>query len=63
MDDGADDYFARLVDESALRSYLTDRLGPVDEFAVERHPEGHSNETLFVTWGDADLVLRRPPPG
>jgi aminoglycoside phosphotransferase (APT) family kinase protein len=28
-----------------------------------RHGGGHSNETLFLTWGDRDLVLRRPPPG
>ncbi|MEZ3115140.1 phosphotransferase family protein [Halobaculum sp. MBLA0147] len=34
-----------------------------DAFAVERHREGHSNETLFVTYGDRELVVRRPPPG
>jgi aminoglycoside phosphotransferase (APT) family kinase protein len=62
-DDGPDGYLARLVDEDRLRAYLADRLGPADTFAVERHPEGHSNETLFVTWGDRELVLRRPPPG
>jgi aminoglycoside phosphotransferase (APT) family kinase protein len=57
------DYADRLVDEDALRSYLADELGPADAFAVERHEAGHSNETLFVTWGERDLVLRRPPPG
>jgi aminoglycoside phosphotransferase (APT) family kinase protein len=30
---------------------------------VRRHRAGHSNETLFVTWGDRELVVRRPPPG
>ncbi|MFB6244596.1 MAG: phosphotransferase family protein, partial [Halobaculum sp.] len=32
-------------------------------FTVERHGAGHSNETLFVTFGDRELVVRRPPPG
>jgi len=62
-DDPSEAYFRRLVDLPALEAYLEERLGPADAFAVERHPEGHSNETLFVTWGDRDLVLRRPPPG
>jgi aminoglycoside phosphotransferase (APT) family kinase protein len=57
------DYLDRIVDEQALREFLTEELGPVEEFDVQRHNEGHSNETLFVTWGDRDLVIRRPPPG
>ncbi len=56
-------YFRRLVDPERLRTYLADALGPADEFDVRRHPEGHSNETLFVTYGDRELVIRRPPPG
>ena len=56
-------YLDRLVDEAALRRYLESELGPAGEFAVEHHGEGHSNETLFVTWGDRELVLRRPPAG
>ena len=56
-------YLDRLVDEDALRSYLEAEIGSPEQFAVERHPEGHSNETLFLTWGERDLVLRRPPPG
>ncbi|MFB6070030.1 MAG: phosphotransferase family protein [Halanaeroarchaeum sp.] len=63
MVDDSGEYFERLVDEEALTAYLADRLGPVDRVAVERHGEGHSNETLFVAWGARDLVLRRPPPG
>nr|WP_222845532.1 phosphotransferase family protein [Natronomonas salsuginis] len=57
------EYTDRLVDEGALTDYLEAELGPADEYSVERFSGGHSNETLFVTWGDYDLVLRRPPPG
>lgn len=63
MSDTSEEYFRRLVDTEALASYLERELGPAEEFAVERHAEGHSNETLFVTWGDQELVIRRPPPG
>jgi len=59
----SEDYVDRLVDEGALRAYLEEHLGPVERFHVERHAEGHSNETLFVTHGDRELVLRRPPAG
>lgn len=59
----SDDYLGRIVDEAALADYLESRLGSADEFDVDRHHAGHSNETLFVKWGDQDLVLRRPPPG
>jgi aminoglycoside phosphotransferase (APT) family kinase protein len=58
-----DEYFQRLVDEAALRTFLADELGPVEHYEVHRHEQGHSNETLFVEWGDRELVLRRPPPG
>ncbi len=63
MTDVSEEYFERLVDREALAAYLEGELGPVERFDVERHPEGHSNETLFVTWGDRELVVRRPPPG
>ena len=59
----SDTYYDRLVDEDALATFLENHLGEADDYDVERHQEGHSNETLFVTWGDRDLVLRRPPPG
>lgn len=52
-----------LVDRENLKAFLSERLGPATEFQVERHDQGFSNETLFVTWGESDLVLRRPPPG
>jgi aminoglycoside phosphotransferase (APT) family kinase protein len=63
MSDGSEEYFERLVDVDALESYLEEALGPAETFDVSRHQEGHSNETLFVTWGDQELVIRRPPPG
>lgn len=58
-----EDYFERIVDRDALAAYLEDALGPVDEYDVRHHQEGHSNETLFISWGDEELVIRRPPPG
>jgi aminoglycoside phosphotransferase (APT) family kinase protein len=65
VSDTSEEYFRRIVDEEKLAAYLEAQLGPVaeDEYEVERHEEGHSNETLFVTWGDQELVIRRPPPG
>jgi aminoglycoside phosphotransferase (APT) family kinase protein len=58
-----DTYLDRIVDRERLAAFLTDELGPADRYSVSHHPDGHSNETLFVTWGDDDLVIRRPPPG
>jgi len=63
MTESDEDYFARIVDEEKLAAYFEDHLGAVDEYDVRHHKEGHSNETLFVTWGDKELVVRRPPPG
>jgi len=63
MAETSDEYFDRLVDEPSLRAFLAETLGPAEQYAVSRHAEGHSNETLFVQWGDRDLVVRRPPPG
>ncbi len=68
----SDEYYERLVDEDALVAYLEDHLGEVEAYEIERHQEGHSNETLFVTWGDRELASaaagrhrrerpRRPP--
>lgn len=52
---------ATLVDEPALREYLADRLGEPDSFGVEPLEGGNANETLLVSWGDREYVLRRPP--
>ncbi|WP_227356724.1 phosphotransferase family protein [Haladaptatus salinisoli] len=62
-DSNQEEYFDRLVDEDALEAFLTDELGSAGSYAVERHAAGHSNETLFVEWGERTLVVRRPPPG
>lgn len=56
-------YINRIVDDDSLAAYLESHLGPVEYYDIEHHPEGHSNETLFVTWGEKELVIRRPPPG
>jgi aminoglycoside phosphotransferase (APT) family kinase protein len=58
-----DAYVERLVDEKSLEEYLSDELGGAGDLFLSRHSGGHSNETLFVQWGDQDLVLRRPPLG
>ncbi|SEH18173.1 Predicted kinase, aminoglycoside phosphotransferase (APT) family [Natronorubrum sediminis] len=60
---GNSDYLDRLIDKDALRRYLERTLGPAEHLEIEYHREGHSNETLFLEWGDRDLVLRRPPAG
>lgn len=56
-------YLERLVDEDALRAYLDRELGDARSVTVEYHDEGHSNETLFIEWGEQELVMRRPPAG
>lgn len=61
--DTNEEYIDRIVDEQSLTAYLEDQLGTANEYTIEHHQEGHSNETLFVTWGDRELVIRRPPPG
>lgn len=56
-------YMERIVDQDKLIQYLADHLGESDNYDISYHGEGHSNETLFITWGDRELVIRRPPPG
>lgn len=56
-------YLRRIVDKDNLASFLEERLGDVDTYEIQHLGEGHSNETLLVTWGDTELVIRRPPPG
>jgi aminoglycoside phosphotransferase (APT) family kinase protein len=52
-----------LIDERMLGIYLADHLGEGGPLRVGRHQAGHSNETFFLTYGDRELVLRRPPRG
>ncbi|WP_254838547.1 phosphotransferase family protein [Natronomonas marina] len=56
-------YLDRLVDRDRLETYLESVFGPADAFEVEHLGEGHSNETLRITWGQEEFALRRPPPG
>ncbi len=54
-----------LVDVDALATYLDDTLPESAglPLSVERIRGGHSNETFFVTRGNYQWVLRRPPRG
>ena len=52
-----------LVDPEALERFLDERLPGAGRLRLERHRAGHSNETFFVTRGDDEWVLRRPPRG
>ena len=63
MSDEPREYLERLYDRDALAAFLEREVGPADDLRIEYHREGHSNETLFVDWGDRELVLRRPPAG
>lgn len=49
------------IDETAIQTYLAEDLGEADQFAVAPLEGGNANETLLVTWGERELVLRRPP--
>jgi aminoglycoside phosphotransferase (APT) family kinase protein len=51
------------LDRDALAAFLDREVGPADALTVTGEGDGLSNETLFVRWGDRDLVLRRPPAG
>lgn len=59
---GENETLPALIDEQALGSFLADRFGPGD-LEVRRHRAGHSNETFFVSHGEREMVLRRPPLG
>lgn len=53
-----------LVDIQALQRFLRERVPDVQEpLEVRKHEAGYSNETLFVTCGPHEWVLRRPPRG
>ncbi|MFQ3294685.1 MAG: aminoglycoside phosphotransferase (APT) family kinase protein [Natrialbaceae archaeon] len=51
------------VDRDALAGYLEEQFGSADTFELTVDEAGRSNDTLFVTWGSRDLVLRKPPSG
>ncbi len=45
-----------------LRTHLDDAVDSTD-FSVERFPQGYSNLTYLLRFGQQELVLRRPPIG
>ncbi|WP_276257369.1 phosphotransferase family protein [Haloglomus litoreum] len=51
------------IDREALAAFLGRTLDSEGPLALTGEGDGLSNETLFVEWGDRDLVLRRPPAG
>ena len=59
------------LDWPRLTAYLRERLRSCEiagldlsrEMEVAQFPGGHSNLTYLVRFGDAELVLRRPPFG
>jgi aminoglycoside phosphotransferase (APT) family kinase protein len=57
------DVVPALIDKAALASYLDKKLPGPGELTIERHQAGHSNETFFITRGEDEWVLRRPPLG
>lgn len=50
-------------DAAALAAYLEDGLSGEGPVRIERHEFGHSNQTFFVSRGERQYVLRRPPSG
>src|SRR2546428_13353882 len=62
---------AEQLDWARLTTYLRERLPSCGiagldlsrDMAVTQFPGGHSNLTYLVRFGDAELVLRRPPFG
>ncbi len=60
----SEDRDAPLVDARALERFVRANVagahGPV---SVQKHEAGMSNETFYVTCGDQEWVLRRPPRG
>jgi aminoglycoside phosphotransferase (APT) family kinase protein len=50
-----------LINTEALREYLIETLGDAGTMKINRIEDGDSNETFYLTWGELELVLRRPP--
>lgn len=51
------------VNGERLRQYLEDRFEVDRPIDLEAVSAGRSNETVVVTWGDRELILRKPPAG
>jgi aminoglycoside phosphotransferase (APT) family kinase protein len=52
------------IDATAIEPFLRDTIpGLQGEMVIRQFPSGHSNLTYLITFGDRELVLRRPPFG
>lgn len=51
------------LDRDALEAFLEQEFGSVATFELDVEEQARSNDTVFVTWGERDLVLRKPPAG
>ena len=49
------------VDRGALERYLEEQFGPAESFEATEQDGGSSNRTVFVAWGERELVLRCAP--
>jgi len=51
-------------DSDGVEAFLRDSIpGLQGKMVIQQFPSGHSNLTYLVTFGDRELVLRRPPFG
>ena len=51
-------------DSAGVEAFLRDSVpGLQGPMAIQQFPSGHSNLTYLITFGDHELVLRRPPFG
>ena len=52
------------LDSSAVEMFLRDSIpGLQEQMTIKQFPSGHSNLTYLITFGDREMVLRRPPFG
>ena len=52
------------IDSAAVEIFLRDSIpGLQGQMTIQQFPSGHSNLTYLITFGDREMVLRRPPFG
>ncbi|MEE4265025.1 MAG: phosphotransferase family protein [Desulfobacteraceae bacterium] len=52
------------LDSAGVEAFLKDSIpGLQGRMAIQQFPSGHSNLTYLITFGDREMVLRRPPLG
>jgi aminoglycoside phosphotransferase (APT) family kinase protein len=54
-------YADRAGDGTALVAELESAFGPAEQVTIRELPGGNANDTLLVTWDDAEYVVRVPP--